>query len=376
MESLSIVLLEPFNSGSHKQWAQGFKHYSQHDINILSLPGRHWKWRMHGGAISLAEKFQELGYKPDLIIATSMLDLSTFLSLTRSTSFDIPVALYMHENQINYPWSPQDRDLKYKRDNHYAFINYVSAITADCVLFNSHYHKKAFLDALPSFLNQFPDKRGKKNIEELSQKSYVLPIGVDFNSLDKYKPKKSQPEKTRSEIPTILWNHRWEFDKRPEVFFSSLFELHEKGIDFKLAVLGEQNDTQPEIFNEARDILSDHIVHFGFAENYEEYAKWLWQSDIIPVTSIHDFFGVSVVEAIYCGCYPLLPNRLAYPEHVPVDFLYEEGELSSRLIKLLEAKNNSEFKVSDSRVDSYNWTSQIENYDQTMSELVFNFRSK
>jgi len=34
-------------------------------------------------------------------------------------------------------------------------------------------------------------------------------------------------------------------------------------------------------------------------------------------TAIHDFFGASIAEAIYCGCHPILPNRLNYPTFVP-----------------------------------------------------------
>lgn len=36
-------------------------------------------------------------------------------------------------------------------------------------------------------------------------------------------------------------------------------------------------------------------------------ARWLWQSDVLLVTSQQEYFGVSVVEAMHCGCYPLLP---------------------------------------------------------------------
>ena len=151
MTYLRIVLVEPFYSGSHKQWAEGLKQHSHHQIDIISMPGRHWKWRMHGAAVTLAQEFLSLDYKPDLILATSMLDLTTFLSLTRSKSHDIPVLLYMHENQITYPWSPQDRDVKHKRDNHYGFINYTSTLAADKVFFNSKYHLNSFLDALPGF---------------------------------------------------------------------------------------------------------------------------------------------------------------------------------------------------------------------------------
>jgi len=52
-------------------------------------------------------------------------------------------------------------------------------------------------------------------------------------------------------------------------------------------------------------------------EDFAEYAKWLWRADILPVTSRQEFFGASVVQALYCNCCALLPDRLAYPEHLP-----------------------------------------------------------
>ena len=74
------------------------------------MKGQFWKWRMHGGAITLAESFNNSDWNPDLILCTDMLDLTTFLSLTRKKTKHIPVAIYFHENQISYPWSPKDRD--------------------------------------------------------------------------------------------------------------------------------------------------------------------------------------------------------------------------------------------------------------------------
>lgn len=362
---MNILLLEPFFSGSHKQWAEGLQRHSSHDIDILSLPGRHWKWRMHGGAVSLASEFNSLEKLPDLILATSMLDLTTFLALTRNQSAGIPAAVYFHENQLTYPWSPQDRDVKKKRNNHYSFINYTSALAADKVFFNSEYHKDSFLGSLPKFLKQFPDKRGGDNVQFIKKKSEVLHLGMDLERFNEFR----SSDKEKHSVATILWNHRWEYDKNPEVFFEVLFKLKEKEIDFKLVVLGEQNDVKPSIFDDAKEELKKEIIHWGYVESFEEYARWLWRADILPVTSNQDFFGGSVIEAMFCDCFPLLPNRLAYPEHLPEEldreFLYEEGELEARLETAIENIMGIRQVDYQSIVNKYDWGKLISIYDES-----------
>ena len=154
---MKIVLIEPYFSGSHKSWATELKFFSRHKIEIISLPGKFWKWRMHGGAISLAKQFMHMNFSPDLILATDMLDLTTFLSLTKSRTAQVHSALYFHENQFSYPWSNSDRDIQEKRDHHYGFINLSSALAADHVLFNSQYHQDSFHHEGLRFLKSFPE---------------------------------------------------------------------------------------------------------------------------------------------------------------------------------------------------------------------------
>ncbi len=366
---MKITLLEPFFSGSHQQWAEGLQKYSDHKIEILSLPGRHWKWRMHGGAVELAKQFNEKKETPDLILGTSMLDLTTFMGLTQERSAGIPMAIYFHENQLTYPWSPQDRDKKKKRDNHYSFINYTSALAADQVFFNSEYHKTSFLNALPKFLNQFPDKKGKENVQLIRDKSSVLHLGMDLERFNEFR----DSDKEKQSEATILWNHRWEYDKNPEEFFETLFSMKEKDIEFKLIVLGEQNDVNPPIFDEAKERLKEEILSWGYAESFEEYARWLWRADIQLVTSIQDFFGGSVVEAMFCDCFSLLPNRLAYPEHLPDEldreFLYEEGELEARLETAIKSVMGLRKVDYQSIVKKYDWRELIGEYDKNLASV-------
>ena len=103
---MKILIVEPYYTGSHAAWAEGYSRHSRHDVQVLRLEGQFWKWRMHGGAVTLSRRFLDMSFQPDLILSTDMLDLTTFLALTRTKTAHVPTAVYFHENQITYPWSP------------------------------------------------------------------------------------------------------------------------------------------------------------------------------------------------------------------------------------------------------------------------------
>ena len=366
---MRITLVEPYFTGSHASWAREYASLSAHEVELLTLPGRNWKWRMHGGAVTLASRFLASRSEPDLILATDMLDLTTFLALTRQKSSRCRTALYFHENQLTYPWSPEDPDRAAQRDLHYPFINYVSALAADAVLFNSSYHRDSFLGALPGFLNGFPDHADAFSVELIARKSRVLPLGLDLKKLDRHRP--GEPQGALP--PVLLWNHRWEFDKNPEAFFEALCRLADEGVDFRVAVLGESFGRAPAVFQKARERLGARVLQWGYVKEFADYAGWLWRADILPVTSRQEFFGASVVQALYCGCTPLLPDRLAYPEHVPDaargGALYREDEsLVDRLRGLIEDRGKGESL--HRFAGRYDWEHLAPLYDGFFSGLV------
>ncbi|MDE0767071.1 MAG: DUF3524 domain-containing protein [Opitutaceae bacterium] len=369
---MRICLIEPFYTGSHKRWADELVTRSRHDIDILSLPGRHWKWRMHGAAITLADEFASRNQSYDLILASDMLDLTVFLSLLRREISHIPVAFYFHENQLLYPWSPRDADTKKGRDFHYAFINYTSALAADKLFFNSDYHRTAFLAALPEFLDRYPDFNNKETVLQLESKSQTLWLGMDLKAFDAHRlPNRG----AQSDRPLIVWNHRWEYDKNPIGFFRILYQLVDRGIEFDLALLGESFEEAPPYFVEAKERLGSRIVHYGIAKAFSDYANWLWQADIALVTSNQDFFGGSVVEAIYCGCHLIIPNRLAYPDHIDTDqnqsnFYESETDAVDLLEKWIKSKAWKKPSTLSKSVRRYDWSNQIEHYDEEFETLA------
>jgi glycosyltransferase involved in cell wall biosynthesis len=368
-----ILLIEPYFTGSHKEWAAGLVRHSRHDICLLTLEGRYWKWRMHGGAVSLAKKFHHSDFNPDLILATDMLDLTTFLALTRKTTSSIPTAVYFHENQITYPWSPDDRDVSNARDHHYGFINFASALAAQKVFFNSKYHRDSFLAALPKFLNHFPDHKELDSVNRIAKKSSVLYVGLE---LDRLKDLKT-PSKNKKKAPVILWNHRWEYDKNPEDFFKVLTSMDRSGLDFQVVILGENFQKKPGIFEEAVDTPGDKIIHFGFCPDFTDYSHWLFCSDILPVTSKQDFFGISIVEAAFCGVLPLLPRRLTYPELFPEDkfpdiFYSDLKDLALKMTAAIggKAKTKSMQRELREHILKFSWKKLIKSYDKALEKLT------
>lgn len=360
---MKIWLVEPYLTGSHQAWAEGYQAHSRHQVRLLSLPGRFWKWRMQGGAITLARRAASIE-EPDLLFASDMLNLPVFLSLARPGLARVPVALFFHENQLTYPMPPGE-----KRDLHYGFINAASALRADALFFNSSYHRDEFFAELPRLLKHFPDYNEIWVIEALRAKARVLPLGLDLARLDAGRP--AEPRTGRA---TILWNHRWEYDKDPPAFFRALYALADEGLDFGLVLLGESFRNGPSEFLDARRILGDRILHFGYVQDSADYAAWLWKSDVVVSTAIHEFFGAAVVEACYCGCFPILPRRLSYPELLPEELhatcLYDTPEgLVAQLKQAILGVTALRSGAMRAHAERFDWRQMAPFYDQSLAEV-------
>ncbi len=331
---MHICFVEPFFSGSHATWLNELSERSRHRFTILSQRGRFWKWRMHGAAYTMARAYEELPEPPDCIIVSDMLDLAGFLALTRrSIPADVPVGIYFHENQVAYPWQEGSEDLARGREVHYAFINYQSALAADFVLFNSAWNRDSFLDGMADLLRKMPDDRHRGTVEALRAKSRVLPIGMDLARLGDHDGPHDRG------APLVLWNHRLEHDKDPATLLEILVELAQAGVPFHLALLTEVTPLTERPVCDLIARLGDRVTVTGMLDR-RAYAGWLHSGLVLPVTSRHDFFGISIMEAVWCGCRPLLPRALAYPELYHPDehpelFYDDRAQLADKLAALL-----------------------------------------
>jgi glycosyltransferase involved in cell wall biosynthesis len=326
-----VLFVDPFFDGSHRAFGEGMARHSRHEVVLLTLPGGEWRRRMRLGAQELARAVAAVPGSFDALVATDMLDVPLFLALTRPRFENTPALAYFHENQLTYP-----RIRGTKLNSWFGAINYNSALAADMVAFNSAFHRDDFLDALRTLAsgpNNWLDTAG---IDAMEAKANVLPVGVELQAI----LEAAVTPKPGEGPPLILWNHRWEFDKAPDVFARALLSLAESGADFRVAIAGEEGlNPHPAMF-EIREALGERIVHFGHAATRAQYLTLLAASDIVVSTTRHEFFGVGMVEAMAAGCLPVVPARYNYPALVPRELhpasLWDtEDDLRERLATML-----------------------------------------
>ena len=312
---MNILALEPYYGGSHRAFIDELSKVSKHNWTLLTLPAHKWKWRMRHSAITFASQVSELTEKSqswDLLFCSDMLNLAEFVALAPAGIAKLPKVIYFHENQLTYPVRVDN-----ERDYQLAMTNLTSTLAADVVWFNSQFHLNSFLDALARFLKSMPDHQPFEAIEKIRAKSSVCPPGIsDFPAR---RPREPGPLQ-------ILWAARWEHDKNPEDFFEALEILKAKNVPFRISVIGQSFRDKPAIFKTAQIAFRDHIELWGYQQSRDDFERALLSADVIVSTANHEFFGIGILEAVAAGAYPLVPNRLSYPEILGLGRLEDAGQ--------------------------------------------------
>jgi len=357
---LTILALEPYGAGSHMDILNGLKAHSTHDWRVLSMPGRKWKWRMRGAAIEFADRAGRLEGQFDLVFAGDMMSVADWRALSPAALRRLPVVTYFHENQLTYPVRQES-----ERDYQYGFTNITTCLASDEVWFNSEFHRAEFLRAVESLLKRMPDCVPRDVAARIRARSQVMYPGISVSPARHV---------ARRSPRTVLWNHRWEWDKNPEEFFDALFALKKEAVPFRVAVLGEHFRECPQVFGRAEKRLAEESVCWGFVESREEYLKALGRCDVVVSTAFHEFFGVSVLEAVASGCVPLLPRRLSYPELFKdardKGIFYEPGFLAQRLSDFVTSTETPSRLQAAGLVQGWLWKSRIDEWDEGLAEAA------
>jgi len=371
-----ILLLSAYDADSHKYWRQGLQKYlPEHHWTVLTLPPRHFSWRIRGNSLSWAFQEQEcLQQDYDLLLASSMVDLSALRGFVPKLC-SIPTLLYFHENQFAFPQNASQHASVEPQ-----IVNLYGALCADRLCFNSAFNRDTFLQGASNLLRRLPDEVPEGLVERLQIKAQVLPVPLFpcSDGLVLEGELKTQWRDSHWLLPgsvepmlRIVWNARHEYDKGPKQLLALVQALEARGVSFKIAVLGQQFRRSPEEFGTLKNQFSHRLAWFGYLNSATEYRQCLASAHCVLSTALHEFQGLAVLEAIAEGCIPVLPNRLAYPEYVGSQYLYEsrvdeQEEASSAVELLLQVRS-----LPLPSVSSFSWTALKVSYEKAF-QLTLN----
>ena len=175
---MKILVLSAYAAQSHVHWQQSLQAmFAQWQWCVLSLPPRHFSWRVRGNALfwSIAER-DTLEQPYDLVVATSMVDLATLRGLVPALA-RVPTIVYFHENQFEYPQDQQKHSLLEAQ-----MTSIYSALAADRIVFNSGYNRDSFLAGCSALMRKLPDRVPPGVALMLRERASVLPVPVDCGS--------------------------------------------------------------------------------------------------------------------------------------------------------------------------------------------------
>ena len=201
---MRVLLVEPYYTGSHRTWADGYQAFSHHEVELVIHEGRFWKWRMQGGFLTLAEEVKSAiaaGGSPHVLLVSDMVHLP---STSRSrVGMSLPACPWpctctrtsspIHLCRANRTTSPtrSSTGRAWRSGTSCCSTPRSTGISGSTTCLR--------------LLKHFPDYTHTHRIEKVAAKTEVLPVGVDLRRLD------DVPSAKGGEPPLILWNQRWEY---------------------------------------------------------------------------------------------------------------------------------------------------------------------
>lgn len=206
----------------------------------------------------------------------------------------------------------------------------------------------------------------KGQIASIKKVYEVIEVPSVFYPIDREKGK-AVTQVTGERV--YLWVGRFDTNKDPLTLLKGFIEFARSHQDVRLYVIYQSEeliDQVRSIVHEANE-LSEKIVLVGKVA-HADLLYWFNSADFIISTSHYEGMGVAVVEAMSCGCIPVLtdiPSFRTMTDNEECGLLFSPGDVNDLKKKLIESKS-LDITIGREKV--------LKKYDQSMSAAAISKR--
>ena len=326
---LSILALEPYYGGSHRAVLDGLvahidaewdtAHAARAQVEVAHAGRGDHHGRTGALSVGSARRF-------DLVFASTFVNLAEWRGLVGSRLASVPAIVYFHENQLVYP----NRHTA-EWDFQFPLTNITSALSAERCLFNTRVESGPLPgrdSGLPRPVPRSSTQTGRRDDRRevrgpppalrsrglrrrTGDAGAAMPrsCGRTGGSTTRI-PRSSSPRLERS-LPRVSTS------RSPSRARHSRTSRSRSCAPRRSSATGSCISASPRPEPSTRGLLAS--------------------SDVAVSTAINEFFGIAMIEAAYAGCFPLVPDRLAYPEIYPAQMRYGSSEQLVALLRSLVA---------------------------------------
>jgi glycosyltransferase involved in cell wall biosynthesis len=173
----------------------------------------------------------------------------------------------------------------------------------------------------------------QETYKEYGIETIVTGFPFNFKKLNKYKTEEKVPNR-------ILINSRLTNDKNPYLLLDFLStRAKDFEVVFTLPYPYFENDGVKDLlFNLCRSKQLNWKVHFDL--DRESYYREVAKAEYVLNFAQAETLGLSVLEAVYLGAYPVVPNAHGYIDYIPSTQRYEPYSYN-HIMDILNSKQNT-----------------------------------
>jgi len=199
----------------------------------------------------------------------------------------------------------------------------------------------------------------------IGTKESIHVTGLIFNSkeVETYFPP-TLPKKKKQ----VIFSSRWDMEKRPTTFLAIVDAVLKvrKDITFVITTSAKKlRSNNPALLQVLKYYLHKYPDNVFLRENQtkKQYYASLLESKIQINTADQDFVSFTLLEATTCGCIPLYPYFLSFPEALEYkhSYMYQKEDVQDAVTKILKFIDSTE---------TVNLTWVYEKYNKSVERML------